>query len=384
MFMGWKSVGILDGPKWKDIRGHLGRFVQSSLHLKLQFEPIKEAANELINFFGQPGRPALQEVSEPLFAMAYDVLSNAVFGEPAHFLRSFAKTGEVDPVIHALKDTMHEMTRRMASPNPLDWLYVFDPWRPSQRNFVEAQRTVWAYVKSIVERRRRDQTESFLYHLLQAAAADSVVYDNVQTCMWAGHESTAASLSFLLYELSTRPDVQSKLHEEVASVVGPRGILEYEHMSKLPYVNAVVDEGLRLHPPAIWTNRQALEDLDLEGERISKGAMIFVPVEAVHRSPLNWDDPEEFRPERFLNRQPEHGSYVPFGGGRRICPGYKLAPFELRVSLAVFALRGLRVTRESEDSKPMIRANGAFQLCLDNYCRLSIPSGSPSPRNGGS
>merc|ERR1712224_515823 len=106
--------------------------------------------------------------------------------------------------------------------NPLDWLYVFDSWRPSQRRFVEAKRTVWTYVHSIVERRRRDQIESFLFHLLQTAS-DTVVYDNVQTCMWAGHESTAASFSFILYGLSTRPDVQKKLRDEVSSVVGATG-----------------------------------------------------------------------------------------------------------------------------------------------------------------
>merc|ERR1712151_940900 len=99
--------------------------------------------------------------------MAYDVLSNAVFGEPSNFLQGFASTGEMDPVVHALAHTMCEMTRRMASFNPLDWLYVFDRWRPSQKEFVESQRVVWTYVKDLVSRRKKDSSESFLYHLLQ-------------------------------------------------------------------------------------------------------------------------------------------------------------------------------------------------------------------------
>lgn len=248
--------------------------------------------------------------------------------------------------------------------------FIFDRWRPSQQQFVESQQIVWTYVKDIVARRRKDQSESFLYHLLQAAC-DSVVYDNVQTCMWAGHESSVAALSFILYELSSRPDVQQKLQEEVTSVVGSNGKLQYEHMSKLPYVNAVVDEALRLHPPAIWTNREVQDHLDLDGTRICKGAMVFVPTVAVHRSTLNWDSPDEFRPERFLQKAAE-GAFVPFGLGRRVCPGYRLAPFELRVTLATFALRGLRVTRRPNDPQPVIRANGAFQLCLQNHLRLSV------------
>lgn len=374
MFMGWNSVGILEGRQWKEVRGHLGKFVQSTQHLKLQFEPIKEAANHLIAYFIKHQDQDSQEVSEPLFAMAYDCLSNAVFGEPAHFLRGLVETGEVHPVVHALADTMVEMTRRMGSFNPLDWLYIFDAWRPSQRRFVESQRIVWTYVKEIVERRKKDQTESFLYHLAQAAT-DAVVYDNVQTCMWAGHESTAASLSFILHELSTRPDIQQKLREEVRGVVGVDGELKYEHMlGKLPYVNACVDEALRLHPPAIWTNRELEMELDLDGTKLPVGSPVFVPIVAVHRSPLNWDDPDEFRPERFYNTKVAEGAHVPLGAGRRICPGHKLAPFELKVTLATLAHRGLHVERRPEDPQPTVRANGAFQLCLDNKLVLSFTS----------
>jgi len=159
---------------------------------------------------------------------------------------------------------------------------------------------------------------------------------------------------------------------EITKVVGSGRQLEYEHLSRLSYVNAVVDETLRLHPPAIWTNREIQgRDLDLDGTKIPQGTMVFVPTVAVHRSKLNWDDPDEFRPERFLQR-PEEGSFVPFGAGRRVCPGYRLAPFELRVCLATFALRGLKVMRQPDDPKPVIRANGAFQLCLKNHLRLSV------------
>merc|ERR1712176_1583865 len=111
------------------------------------------------------------------------------------------------------------------------------------------------------------------------------------------------------------------------------------------------------------------EDVTLDGVLVPKGSMVLVPIEAVHRSPLNWDDPTEFQPERFLKGQPVQGSHCPFGmiTSRRVCPGYRLAPFELRVTLAVFALRGLRVSKPPDAAPPLIRANGAFQLCLDNY-----------------
>merc|ERR1712083_336083 len=131
----------------------------------------------------------------------------------------------------------------------------------------------------------------------------------------------------------------------------------YEHMHQLPYVVAVIDEILRMHPPAIWTNRALEEDIDLDGIVMCKGQVIFIPVVAVHRSPVNWVAPNEFRPERFLDEDSGlRGAHIPFGAGRRVCPGYRLAPFELRVALATFALRGMHVSREASDPLPNIRA----------------------------
>merc|ERR1719215_2582379 len=138
------------------------------------------------------------------------------------------------------------------------------------------------------------------------------------------------------------------------SVVGPSGEFRYEHVGKLALVSAVVDEVLRLHPPAIWTNRGLHEDIDIDGMVLPKGSTVFIPIPAVHHSPLNWESPSKFQPERFLNRAPVPGSHVPFGmiTSRRVCPGYRLAPFELKVTLATFALRGLRVSRPAGVQQP--------------------------------
>jgi len=372
MFMGFQSVGVLDGPEWRNIRNHMSRYVQSSSHLKAQFDCIHGLANEAMDYFLSPDRPQTQEVSHALFTMAYDVLAKAVFGEHSGFLRQLRDTGDTHPVVHALAKTMHEMTRRMGSFNPLDWVYVLDFLRPSQRDFVRAYQIVWSYVAEIVARRREDQSESFLFHLAKSES-ERLIFDNVQTCMWAGHESTAAALSFTLHELASRPELQRALEEEVQAVAGSAGELRYEHMRELKLVSAVMEESLRLHPPAIWTNRALQEDLVLDGQRLPKGTIVVVPIHAVHRSPLNWEAPDEFRPERLLDTTVVPGSQIPFGSmsSRRVCPGYRLAPFELRVALATFALRGLRVSRDAGTPLPEIRANGAFQLCLKNYLRVT-------------
>jgi len=233
---------------------------------------------------------------------------------------------------------------------------------------------VWDYVKAMVARNRNDPTDCFLTHLVKETTDEGFIFDNVQTLMWAGHESTAASLSFILLELSSRPDLLERLQAEVEAVAGPTRELKFEHLPQLPLVSAVVDEALRLHPPAIWTNRTLQQDTDFDGVTVKKGQFVWIPILAVHRSSLNWDSPNEFRPERFLNGESAApGSYIPFGSwaSRRICPGFKLAHFELKACIAVFALRGLRLCRLPGDPAPCIRANGAFMLCLDNHLRIS-------------
>lgn len=373
MFMGFKTVGVLNGEEWKLARKRMAKHVQNVSHVRAQWDAVNSLANDFMDHVLDPSRPETQEVSSPLFTMAYDILSNAVFGEHANFMRKYSQNGEAEPVVQALKETMHEMTRRMGSVNPLDWVYVFDQWRPSQRRYVECKKMVWDYVKAMVARNRNDPTDCFLTALVKETSDESFIFDNVQTLMWAGHESTAASISFTLFELSSRPDLQERLQVEVEAVVGPTRELKYEHLAQLPLVSAVVDEALRLHPPAIWTNRALQQDAEFDGVTVKKGQLVFIPIRAVHRSPLNWDAPDEFRPERFLNKEAVPGSYIPFGSwaSRRICPGFKLAHFELKACLAVFALRGIRLHRQLGDSEPCIRANGAFMLCLDNHLRIS-------------
>lgn len=371
-FMGPHSVGVLEGAEWKKVRKFMAHFVQSPTHLQSQFGAVRASADELVSYLLDPKRSSKpQEVSEPLFAMAFDVLSNAVFGERSSFLQGFSATGKMHPVVFALADTMLEMTDRMASINPLDWFYIFDPLRPSQRKFVAAQRAVRDHILAITERRRKDKKESFLYHLLQNAS-DNVVFDNIQTLMWAGHESTATALSFMFHELASVPDIQQRLREEVTTAVG-QDEFEYQHLKKMPLVGAVVDEALRLHPPAIWTNRAVETDVVIDGIHFAKGTLIFAPIWAVHRSPLNWDKPDEFQPDRFLGKSPQPGSFIPFGveRSRRVCPGFKLAPFELRVVLATVMLRGMHFSKGPSSPAPTITANGMFMLCVNNFLNIS-------------
>ena len=137
---------------------------------------------------------------------------------------------------------------------------------------------------------------------------------------------------------------------------------------------------LRLHPPTLWSNRGIVTDTVLESATgsavLPAGSCAFIPIWAVHRSPLNWPDrPNEFLPERFLpgvNGKAGHHpfAFIPFGGGRRVCPGQQLALFEIKVALARMASR-LSFSPSKDAQKPVIHAHGMVQQCLNNVIAVA-------------
>ncbi|MDP2801246.1 MAG: cytochrome P450 [Phreatobacter sp.] len=196
----------------------------------------------------------------------------------------------------------------------------------------------------IAERRARSGTTPDLLDFLIAAAdpetgramTDAELADNLLTFVVAGHETTALALTWAIWLLSNAPDVEARLLEEVGRVVGD-GPVEAGHIDELVYVKQVVQEAMRLYPPAPLIPRIASEDVTLGGERIAAGTPVYVPVYAVHRHHLIWDEPEAFDPDRFAParaRALHRGAYLPFGAGPRICIG---AAFAMAEAVAILA-----------------------------------------------
>lgn len=142
-------------------------------------------------------------------------------------------------------------------------------------------------------------------------------------------------------EMMLHPKVMTKAHEELTNVVGVNNIVEEFHIHKLEYLHAVVKETLRLHPAApLLLPRCPSQSCNVGSYTIPKSTKVFLNVWAMHRDPNFWDNPSEFRPERFLIGAVDldyHGNscrYLPFGAGRRICAGLPLGERMLMYLLA--------------------------------------------------
>ncbi|CAN1322446.1 Cytochrome P450 93A3 [Linum perenne] len=158
----------------------------------------------------------------------------------------------------------------------------------------------------------------------------------------AGTETSAITTDWAMAELLNNVEILHKLQEELDSVVGKSRLVEESDITNLPYLQAVVKETLRLHPTGPLIVRQSSEDCEVVGYKIPARTRLFVNVWAIGRDPSHWDDPLEFKPERFMEVKRrhvevkgQHFELLPFGSGRRGCPGITLALQMVHTSLAV-------------------------------------------------
>jgi cytochrome P450 len=168
------------------------------------------------------------------------------------------------------------------------------------------------------------------------------VRDEVVIIFLAGHDTTSLALTYTWYLLSQHPQVEAKLHEELQRVLGGRNPV-HDDLVNLPYTKMVLEESMRLYPPAPGlSNRAVLEDDEVCGVKIPKGKQIAIIPWLIHRHRTLWDNPDKFDPERF---SPERSAgrhrfaYLPFGGGPRVCIGMALAMTEAQLMLATLAQR---------------------------------------------
>jgi cytochrome P450 len=211
-------------------------------------------------------------------------------------------------------------------------------------------RSLTKLVAELIDRRRRHPEEHFDFlAMLMAtrdretgqAMSDKEMIDEVLTLIVAGHETTAAALTWSWYLISQHPDAQGELQAE-ADRIGSDQTLGLEAAESLPFTHQVVQEALRLYPPGWLITRRTLEADELGGYPVGPRTDVFISPYMLHRHPAFWSEPEEFRPERFAGADAEERhrfAYIPFAVGPRHCIGESMAMFEMLVHVAGMSRR---------------------------------------------
>ncbi|MBK8489410.1 MAG: cytochrome P450 [Saprospirales bacterium] len=267
-----------------------------------------------------------------------------------------------DIVLHALFSTTMEKDREEI------YQYVMDvqdysmymtthPWMApvwrlnGRRRKIEARKAYfdeWIF-RIIAERRQATKRPDDLLTMLVeaqdaesgAGMSDQQLRDEAITLFAAGHETSANALSWTLMLLTQHPDIMQKLVAEIATVLEGRPPA-WEDLPRLSYTRQVMEESMRLFPPAHAFGRIAMADDAIMGYRIPKGSSVFFSVYGLHRNPDYWPDPERFDPNRFApgkEKERPKLAYMPFGAGPRMCIGNHFALVEIQLLLVLLLQR---------------------------------------------
>ncbi len=232
---------------------------------------------------------------------------------------------------------------------------------PARRRARAAAATVRGVADEILRVCRADPArEAPLVHALIAATdpetgqslSDAEIRDEMIIFLFAGHDTTATTLTYALWSLGRHPEVQEQLLAEVAEL-GDRQLTP-DDVPRLGFTVQVLQEALRLCPPGPTGTRMATRDVEVAGFRVEAGTMLAVGRMSVQRDPSLWDDPLKFDPGRFSPERSEgrdRWQYVPFGGGPRSCIGDHFAMLEATLALATI-VRGVEI-RSVEDDFPL-------------------------------
>jgi cytochrome P450 len=267
-----------------------------------------------------------------------------------------AELGErVDRLREAFRALQHQFDRRLAvlAPWPL--------WVPTRAN--------WDFRAAL------DEVDDLVYGLIQRCRAEPAAHrgllapcfgpggpmmsdrqlrDEIVTLLLAGHENSGNSLAWTWHLLGCHPEIAHLLSAEARVVLGG-GEPSLDALSRLELCKRVIQEALRLYPPAWLLLRQAREECEFGGFRVRRGALILISPYFTHRHPTHWPDPECFQPERF---DPGHGpkrhrlAYLPFGAGTRKCLGAEFAQLEALLVVALVARRFQLVPSAAAEVKP--------------------------------
>ena len=221
---------------------------------------------------------------------------------------------------------------------------------PRNRGYRDAVRRSFGVVSELIEEHRREpgEYEDLIAILLAArdaetgeAMSNQQLLDETSTLLLAGHETTSVALAWAFYLLALHPDAEHQLRDELKTVLDNR-IPTVADLSNLKFTRMVLEESMRLYPPAWTISRTAIGDDEIRQQRIRAGDEILLLQYVTHRHPDFWDEPDQFRPERFSAEnsatRPRY-AYFPFGGGPRQCVGIHFAMMEAQLVLATITSR---------------------------------------------
>ncbi|KAM6597547.1 hypothetical protein CsatA_008071 [Cannabis sativa] len=338
------------GPEWRMLRKVCVLKMLSNASLdsvySLRRRVVRQGVSQLYNRVDQ----SPVDVGEHVFFCILNLIMNMLWGGTVDVEEGASVGAEFRKIVSGI-------TELLSKPNVSDFfpgLSWFDLQGMSKKNLQLTQSFDRIFDRMIstrmeIEKSGGNGNNDFVQFLLRLKDEEDsktpLTLTHVKSLLLdmvvGGTDTSSNAIEFAMAEIINAPEVMKKVQKELDAVIGKDNIVEESHISKLPYLQAVMKETLRLHPTLpLLVPHSPSETCVVGGYSVPKGCGVIVNVWAIHRDPSNWEDPLKFEPERFLQDSPKWdftGSdlkYFPFGSGRRNCAGIAMAERMVMYSLA--------------------------------------------------
>ena len=324
-----KGLLTVDGDFWLKQR----RLIQPAFH--------KQKMNQLVENMNETIVSELKELEEEKCIDLFPVMSQLAFNVVAKSLFHLSISEEkLNRIKYIIEEVQNFLIKEIRLPHKAWWFSVSGQVAKHLELAEENNRII----QEIIDERTTsgESVNDLLQLLLETRYEDTgegmsvkQLIDEIKILFIAGHETSANALTFTLYLLGRNPEIQQKVLDEILEIEAQTENVT-EQLQKMTYLNAVINEAMRLYPPAWITDRQNVEDDTIGAYHLKKGTLIGVSFYELHRNPKYWENPEEFIPERFLGEQKKHSMqyFYPFGAGPRMCIGAGFAIYEMCLTVA--------------------------------------------------
>ncbi|CAA2993979.1 geraniol 10-hydroxylase [Olea europaea subsp. europaea] len=333
----YSVVWLPVASKWRSLRKILNSNMFSGNRLDANQHLRVRKVQELIAYCrknSQAGEAV--DIGRAAFRTSLNLLSNTIFSKD--LTDPFADSAK------EFKDLVWNVMVEAGKPNLVDFFPILDKLDPlgiRRRMTIHFGKVIQLFDGLINERLQRRKSlnsgnTDVLDVLLDTSQENPEEIDRVhieRLCLdlfVAGTDTTSSTLEWAMAETLKSPETMKKAKAELAEVIGKGKVLEEADVSRLPYLRCMVKEALRIHPPVPFLiPRRVEEDVEVSGYTVPKNSQVLVNAWAIGRDPTLWENPLEFKPERFMESELDvrgrDFELIPFGAGRRICPGLPLA-----------------------------------------------------------
>jgi cytochrome P450 len=333
-------------PLWRTLRGIVATHVFSPRGLAAARGVRERKVRDLVSYIrGRAGREL--DVGHSVYGGVLNLVSSALFSVDVVDVGAESAQG--------LRGLVEELVDLVAKPNVSDLVPLLRPLdlQGLRRHTAGRFEKVFDILDGMIDSRlagaeasSQDKRGDFVDVLVELMAAGKIARDNVTTIMFdvfaAGSDTMAITVEWAMAELLRNPGAMAKLRAEIDGALGSKEAIDEADVASLPYLQAVVKEAMRLHPvaPLMLPHRAVEDGVEIGGYAVPKGCAVIFNTWTIMRDPAAWERPDEFVPERFLGMggtvdfRGKDFDFIPFGSGRRVCPGMPMAELVVPLILA--------------------------------------------------